>query len=662
VAKLHTYSAQELRLLQLLSKTYPTIGSAHTEIINLSAILALPKGTDHYISDIHGAYDQFDHMLRHASGAVQRKINQTFGVGMTHHDKIELATLIYYPRIKLRQVLPKLADPADWMVTTISNLVLVARSSGQKYTRSKVRKRLTPHMAYILEELLSESQADSEQRTRYYDSIIHSIVALGEGENFIIELAFLIQRLVVDRLYVLGDIYDRGPAADRVMDRLMDYHAVSIQWGNHDIAWMGAAAGCDALIATVIRVALRYANLETLAGYGISLRALTQFANATYGEDACMLFQPRAGGQYEDIPLDQVARMHKAITLMQLKLEAQIIERHPEYQMQDRLVLNAINIEEGCANLYDQCFPLLDRHFPTLHPEHRAALSESEAIVVEDLRYQFQRSMRLQEHIRFLYSYGNMFEVQDGNLKFHGCVPVDAAGDFTDFPLDGTKLAGPALLRRFEQMAREAYFSKDDASRQAGQDAMWYLWCGQHSPLYGRTRMTTFERYFIADKATHEEPKGPYYALRGSAAFARKLLASFGGDPEYGRIINGHVPVKVKKGESPLMAGGQLIVIDGGMSEAYQSETGIAGYTLISSSHEMWLAAHEPFDSPEAVIERGSDVTPHAERVAAFPARIMIADTDLGRSLQGQIEDLRKLVIAYREGILPERGSEAVKR
>jgi fructose-1,6-bisphosphatase-3 len=658
------YNDQELRLLQLLSNRYPTITAAHIEMINLHAILALPKGTDHYISDIHGSYEQFDHILRHASGAIRRKITQTFGDELSHQQKVELAMLISYPEKKLRRVLESLGDPSAWMVETIAQLVRVARTASQKYTRSKVRKRLSPQLAYILEELLTESQADHIQKEHYYSSIVDSIVELGEGENGIITLAYLIQSLVVDRLYILGDIYDRGPAAERVMDRLMAYHYVAIQWGNHDISWMGAASGCDALIANVIRMSLRYGNLETLLdGYTINLRQLARFAAATYRDDPCTVFQPKAGLIVEDYSHEMIARMHKAITIIQFKLEAQIVKRHPEYAMEDRLVLDQIDLPEGTATLDGTTYPLLDTNWPTLDPADRAALTADETLVVADLRYQFQHSERLAEHIRFLYSYGNMFQVQDGNLKFHGCLPVDEQGEFIAFPLGGELLAGPALLERYEQMAREAFFSHDSQARQAGQDAMWYLWCGQHSPLYGRLRMTTFERYFVADSATHTERNGPYYALRDHEAFCRKVLAAFGGDFEHGHIINGHTPVRLKKGERPLMANGKLIVIDGGMSEAYQPVTGIAGYTLIANSHELVLAAHEAFTSADEIIRQGSDVTPHTEQIETFPQRVLIAATDIGQMLRGQLEDLEKLVDAYRRGVLVENsgGARAVR-
>lgn len=440
----------------------------------------------------------------------------------------------------------------------------------------------------------------------------------------------------------------------------MAYHSVAIQWGNHDISWMAAAAGCDALIANVVRLSLRYANLETLLdGYGISLRQLARFAQAAYGDDPCAAFQPKAGPPVEEYSRAAIARMHKAIAIIQLKLEAPIIGRHPEYAMADRLVLDQISLADGTVTLDGVAYPLRDTRWPTLDPADPAALTDEEAAVVAELREQFMHSERLQEHVRFLYSYGNMFEVQDGNLKFHGCLPVDEQGEFVAFPLGGDTLAGPALLERYEQMAREAYFSHDPQARQAGQDAMWYLWCGQQSPLFGRARMTTFERYFIADPATHAEPKGPYYAVRDREEFCRRVLAAFGGDVERGHIINGHTPVRVKKGERPLMANGKLIVIDGGMSEAYQPVTGIAGYTLIANSHELMLAAHEAFTSADELIRRGVDVTPRTERIAVFPERVLIAATDTGRTLRGQLEDLRKLVDAYRSGVLVENARAA---
>lgn len=650
-------SDQELRLLQLLSVRFPTITAAHIEMINLSAILALPKGTDHYISDIHGAYEQFDQILRHASGAVRRKIAQTFGEELSAEAQIELALLIYYPERKLRRTLPALADPDAWIAETIGRLARVARTASQKYTRSKVRKRLEPRRAYVLEELLSENQADRRQKEQYYRSIVSTIVALGEGEAVIVTLAELIRSLVVDHLYILGDIFDRGPAAERVVERLMAHHSVRILWGNHDISWMGAAAGCEALVANVVRLALRYATLETLVdGYGINLRPLARLADAVYADDPCERFQPKVGPSTEGYTVESLARMHKAIAVIQLKLESQIIRRHPEYAMDDRHVLDAIDLAAGTITLDGSVYPLLDTRWPTLAAGDRAALTSAEAEAIAGLAEQFRDSPRLREHMRYLYSYGSMFLVRDGNLLFHGYLPVDEAGAFIALPLGGEALAGPALMERFEQLARAAYFSRDEAARRAGQDAIWYLWTGPHSPLFGRARMTTFERYAVADSATHEEPRGPYYALRDDEAFCRRVLAAFGADPENGRIINGHTPVKVRKGERPLLAGGRLIVIDGGMSEAYQPVTGIAGYTLIGNSHELLLAAHEAFTDAETMIREGDDPTPRTERVTTYPTRRMIADTDIGHMLRGQLGDLRKLVDAYSRGVLVERG------
>jgi fructose-1,6-bisphosphatase-3 len=650
-------TSQEMRLLQLLSARYPTITAAHAEMINLNAILALPKGTDHYISDIHGAYEQFDHILRHASGAIHRKIAQTFASELSESEQVELAMLIYYPEKKLDQMLQTKPAVEAWMPELIGQLVRVARTSAQKYTRSKVRKRLPLQFAYILEELLSESQSDHTQKEHYYQSIIHSIVAMEEGERVIIALAYLIQSLVVDRLYILGDIYDRGPAAEKVMDRLMAYHYVSIQWGNHDVSWMGAASGCDALIANVIRLSLRYDNLETLTdGYHINLMPLARFAERVYGEDPATRFLPKTSASTEEFSPQTVARMHKAITVIQFKLEAQIIKRHPEYGMEDRILLD--KIDDECRNVLidGKSYPLLDCFWPTLQREDPNALTAEEQEVVDWLRQQFRQSKRLHEHMRFLYSYGNMFQVQDGNLKFHGCLPVDEQGEFIEFQLGDRSYAGPALLARYEQLVREAYFSTNPAARQLGQDSIWYLWCGPQSPLFGRARMTTFERYFIADHSTHDEPKGPYYALRNSEEFCRKVLAAFGGDVEHGLIINGHTPVK--KGESPLLANGRLVVIDGGMSEPYQPVTGIAGYTLIGNSHEMVIAAHEAFVSADQMIWNNIDVTPSTKQIVRFERRKLIADTDTGALLQGQLEDLEKLVAAYRSGLLVEQGSE----
>ncbi len=623
-------------------------------MVNLSAILALPKGTDHYVSDIHGAFEQFDHILRHASGAIRRSIDQTFGDALTSEQQIDLAMLIYYPERKLRGVLRVHTDPDGWLAESITALVRVTQTAARKYTRSKVRKRLEPQLAYILEELLSERDDDA-QKELYYRSIIRSILELGEGETMVKTLAYLIQSLVVDRLNVLGDIYDRGPAAERVMDRLMAYHDVSVQWGNHDVIWMGAAGGCEALVANVVRLSLRYANLGTLAGYGISLRQLARFAETEYTREPYETFRPETDAAVEGYTPELLTRMHKAIAVIQFKLEAQTIRRHPEYEMGDRLVLDGLEPDAGAVTLSGVVYPLLDTDWPTLSSGDRDALTDAERSVIGDLCESFQHSARLQEHMRFLYAYGNMFEVQDGNLKFHGCLPVDERGNFAPFVLGDEVFSGPALLSRFEQMTRDAFFSRDENARRAGHDAVWYLWCGKLSPLYGRLRMTTFERYVLEDPETHREPEGPYYALRDSESFCRNILNAFGADAEHGHIINGHTPVRVKKGQRPVMAGGKLIIIDGGMSEAYRDVTGIAGYTLIGSSRELILAAHEPFSSADAMIEGRLDSAPQTEQLEVYPQRLLIAETDVGRSLYAQLGDLKKLIDAYCRGVLTER-------
>jgi fructose-1,6-bisphosphatase-3 len=651
-AGMDQFSAQEMRLLRLLSKRFPNVAAAHAEMINLHAILALPKGTDHFISDIHGAYDQFDHMLRHGSGVVSLKVEQTFGIRMTARRKGKLVTLICYPRKSLRQWMPTGADKADWMAETIAQLIQVARVAARKYTRSKIRKRLPKNHSYIMEELLSDIR--EPHRELYCNTIIRSIVEMGEGENFIISLARFTQICVTDRLVVLGDVYDRGPEAEKVMDRLIAYPHVEFLWGNHDVIWMGAASGSAALVAQVTRISLRYGNLPTLEGaYEVSMKRLAEFAAKTYEGPCADTFKAKAMPS-DDYPAELLARMHKAITMIQFKLEEQIIARHPEYEMGDRLLLGKVNREAASVDAYGKTHPMLDANLPTLDPANPSALTPEEQEVIDDMVNQFRESARLTEHVQFLYARGGMYRALDGNLLYHGCLPVDDDGEFVEFELDGERLSGHALLARYEQVARNAWLSPDAKTREAGQDAMWYLWNGAHSPLFGKARMTTFERYFIADKETHTEPKSPYYKWRLEESFCRKVLAAFGCDPDRGIIINGHVPVKVKKGESPVKANGKLVVIDGGMSKAYQSETGIAGYTLMRTSNTLVLAEHQPFTSPEQMIANEQDISPKVQVLQHFPERLHNGDTDVGVQLSGELEDLQKLVHAYRDGILPE--------
>jgi len=646
--------SQELRLLQLLAARFPNVAAAHSEMVNLSAILALPKGTDVFLSDIHGAYDQFDHILRHASGTVANKVNETFGINMTQRRKTRITNIICYPRKSLRRYMPTDSrERDDWMVETIAQLVQVARTASRKYTRSKLRKRLPANSAYVVEELLT--LGGDAHREDYFNTIIRSIIEMGEGQNFLIGLGFTIQNFVIDRLIVLGDVYDRGPDADKVMDRLLEHHSVDMLWGNHDIIWMGAAAGSAALVALVTRISLRYGNLPTLEGaYDISMKRLAEFAGRVYDRTPCDTFLAKAMPS-DDYSADLLARMHKAISIIQFKLEEQIIRRHPEYEMDDRLLLRHINIEAGTIDCYGQPYPLLDQHLPTIDPANPDLLTHEESQIIDGLVMQFRESAALQRHVQFLYTRGGMSRRLDGNLLFHGCLPVDDQGEFIEMDLEGERVAGAALLHRFERLARNGQLSNESEVRRAGHDAMWYLWNGKHSPLFGKTRMTTLERYFIADKATHKEPNTPYYHWRQDDQFCRKVLEAFGCDPKHGIIINGHTPVRVKKGESPILADGRMVVIDGGMSEAYQKETGIAGYTLISTSRGLLLAQHEAYKSPDAMIEQELSVSPKTDYIRRFPRRMAVRDTDTGAMLRGQIEDLAKLVQAYRDGVLPEQ-------
>ena len=548
-------------------------------------------------------------------------------------------------------------DRGDWYRTTLLGLLKLCRVVSSKYTRTRVRQFLPAHFADLIDELLHR-QEDIESKRDYYQSIIETIIATDSAQAFIIALAELIQRLAIARLHVIGDIYDRGPGAHLIMDDLMAYHNVDIQWGNHDILWMAAAAGSDACIANVIRICLRYANMETLEnGYAISLLPLASFAIDTYSDDPCEQFMPRLTGdpEFADQELRLMAQMHKAITIIQLKLEGQIIKRRPHYQMEGRLLLDKINLEQGTISLDGIVCPLLDTHFPTVDPEQPYWLTEWEKGVVDKLKLSFITSKRLQQHVRFLYSKGSMYLIYNGNLLYHGCIALNEDGSFQVFTVDNRAYAAKEFMNRVDRLARQGYFATDDPARkQYGLDAMWYLWSGPQSPLFGKDKMATFERYFIADKATHTEKRNAYYDLRDREDIARKILEEFDLDPDTGHIINGHVPVKVKKGESPVKAGGKLLVIDGGFSKAYQQQTGIAGYTLVDHSTGLSLVAHHPFESTQKAIEAESDIDSKREILKKKQSRLRVEDTDLGRAIQKQIADLQLLLKAYRNGLIKE--------
>lgn len=646
----------ELRYLKLLAKQYPSIRAASTEIINLNAILELPKGTEHFVSDIHGEHQAFNHVLRNGSGSVKRRIEEVFSFELDKSEKKSLATIIYYPEQKIPIVLKEVKNPAEWYRKTLFQLVKLCRVYSSTYTRSRVRKMLPDDFDYIIEELLHE-QESTQNRQEYYHKIINSIIETGRAEAFIIALSKLIQRLTISRLHIIGDVYDRGPGAHLIMDQLLDYHSVDFQWGNHDIVWMGAAAGSDACIANVIRVSLRYANMETLEnGYAISLMPLVSLAVEVYGDDPCEPFQPKGvTGEFTENEKMLMTRMHKAITIIQMKLEGQIIQRRPHYKMDDRLLLDKIDKKNGTVHINGKDYPLIDKTFPTLDPDNPYALTAYEKTVVEKLRLSFSNSEKLQKHARFLYSKGSMYLAHNGNLLYHGCIPMTPDGKLRELQIDGKKYQPKAFMDMMERLARQGYFVKNDPKRkQHGLDTMWYLWSGAQSPLFGKDKMATFERYFIDDPATHKEDMNPYYQYRTEQDVAEMILREFDLNPEKGHIINGHVPVKVKKGEKPVKAGGKLIVIDGGFAKAYQEKTGIAGYTLISDSWGLLLAAHEPFVSTQKAIENELDIHSTTKILEQNTHRIRVRDTDAGAQIQQKIDELSRLLEAFRSGEIKE--------
>lgn len=651
-----TDADNELRYLKLLAQQYPSIRAASTEIINLSAILELPKGTEHFISDIHGEYESFLHVLRNGSGSIKRRIEEIFEYTLDDREKRNLATLIYYPEQKMPAIVKELDDPDQWYRKTLFRLIKLCRVYSSKYTRNKVRKALPKDFSYIIEELLHE-QESSRNRQEYYSSIIDTIIDTDRSGAFITALARLIQRLTIARLHVIGDVYDRGPGAHIIMDKLMEHHAVDFQWGNHDIVWMGAAAGSQACIANVIRVSLRYANMETIEnGYAISMLPLVSLAVEVYGDDPCELFRPKeADDEFTENEQLLMARMQKAITIIQLKLEGRVIQRQPQFQMEDRLLLDKIDYEQGTVHLGGNTYPLLDTYLPTIDPENPYELSEKEQAVMEKLSLSFKNSERLQSHVRFLFSKGSMYLTYNNNLLYHGCIPMTKSGRLRHFTLDGSKHSPREFMDRLEQLARQGYFVNDEpAKKQYGLDTMWYLWSGSQSPLFGKDKMATFERYFIEDPETHREEMNPYYEHRTKEKVIDNILEEFGINPDEGHVINGHVPVKVTKGESPEKAGGKLLVIDGGFAKAYQEKTGIAGYTLIYNSFGLILAAHQPFESTQKAIEEEIDIHSETRILERNNRRIRVCDTDNGKEIQRKIKDLQKLLEAYRSGLIKE--------
>jgi fructose-1,6-bisphosphatase-3 len=647
----------DLRYLELLSRQYRTIDEASTEIINLQAILNLPKGTEHFLTDIHGENEPFEHVLKNASGVIKGALDEIFGKTLTQADKKSLATLIYYPEQKLDMVLRDEPNIEDWYKITLYRLIDVCRSFSSKYTRSKVRKAMPKNFTYILEELL-HTDSNRTDKLAYYNEIIMTIIDIDRAREFIIALSKLIQRLAIDRLHIIGDTFDRGPGAEKIMDTLLNYHMVDIQWGNHDIIWMGAAAGSDVCIANVVRIASRYTNLEVIEnGYGINMLPLATFAMEFYGDDPCKCFIPMSDcdQSYSKKEIRLIAQMHKAIAIIQFKLEKQIIMRHPEFEMHDRLLLDKIDYEKGSINYYGKEYKLADKNFPTIDPKDPCRLTPEEKDLIAKLRFSFMNSDKLNKHVRFLFSNGSLYLTCNSNLLYHGCIPLGEDGSLKKVTFEGHKYMGKALLDYLDICARKSFFLGDSTKKKLqALDIVWYLWTGPYSPLFGKDHMATFERYFIPDQDTHFEKRDPYYSFRDDETICDRILLEFGLDPKTSHIINGHVPVEKINGESPIKANGKLIVIDGGFSKAYRCLTGIAGYTLISDSYGLMLVSHEPFKSTDATIREETDILSSNEVLERAERRKRVKDTDDGTVIAGQIRELKMLMCAYRKGLIKE--------
>ena len=642
---------RDLDYLKLLAKEFPTIKAASSEIINLKAICGLPKGTEYFFSDLHGEYEAFIHLLRSASGIIRDKINETFDYLISEEEELALANLIYYPEKGVRAVQKEGRFSEDWQKIMIYRLVRICKDCTSKYTRSKVRKKMPAEFGYIIDELLHVDYSD-ENKKIYYEEIIHSIIEGGMGAEFIIALCNLIQNLTIDSLHIIGDIFDRGPRADIIMEELIKSHDVDIQWGNHDISWMGAACGNLACICNVLRIAIRYNCFDLLEdGYGINLRPLSMFAAKVYKDDACEIFMPKILDEniYDAVDPGLAAKMHKAISIIQFKVEGQIIKRHPEFDMNDRLQITQIDFAKGTVAIGGKEYPMKDMLLPTVDPKDPLKLTKEEEDLMHTLQMSFKHSTDLQRHIKFVYSHGGMYKCCNSNVLYHGCIPMKESGEFDELKINGIIYSGKRLLDYIEDVVKMAYFLPEwDSQKEWCMDFVWYLWCGPKSPVFGKDKMATFESYFVADKATHKEHMNPYYKLSQKEEICDKILKEFGLPTEGSHIINGHVPVKLKDGESPIKGNGKLYVIDGGLSKSYQPKTGIAGYTLIFNSRHLALAEHKPFDPTQ-------ESTPKLTIVEKMKKRVMVADTDIGKKLQADIADLNELVAAYRGGIIKEK-------
>ena len=659
---MESYTEQDIKYLQLLSQSFPTIATASTEIINLQAILNLPKGTEHFLADIHGEHEAFRHILKNASGNIRRKVNDLFGNTLRESEQRELCTLIYYPDEKLELVKAAEPDINDWYHITIHYLVAICRLVSSKYTRSKVRKSLPSDFSYIIQELLHE-RTDDANKAAYVNGIIDTIISTGRSDDFIIAISNVIQRLSIDLLHILGDIYDRGSGAHIILDTLSAYHSWDIQWGNHDVLWMGAQAGNRACICNVIRLSLRYANLTTLEdGYGINLVPLATFAMDTYKDDPCKEFGPKVSGQQhiDRKTHDRIALMHKAIAILQFKEEGRIYAKHPEWGMQNRMLFNAIDYAKGTISIDGEEYKLLSNDFPTINPSDPYTLTPEEESLMQKLEHSFRVSEKLHKHIRLILQHGCMFSIINNNLLFHASIPLNSDGTLKEVEIaPGRKYKGKELLYNIGMLIRSAF--QDDTSaaeRDYATDYFLYLWCGPDSPLFDKSKMATFERYFIAEKSTHKEEKGYYFMLRDNADIVDSILDAFNVDGPNRHIINGHVPVHVSNGENPIKADGKLMVIDGGFSSAYHKETGIAGYTLVYHSRGFQLVQHEPFTSAADAIQKCLDIRSTTYIIEMSQRRMLVADTDIGAELKKQIADLKRLLYAYRHGIIKENARQ----
>lgn len=638
---------EELKYLKLLSRNFPTIKETVTEIINLEAILSLPKGTEHFISDIHGEYDAFNHVLKNCSGVIKDKIERCFKDSLTEKEKKQLATVIYYPKEKIDLIATMEENMSEWYLKTICRILKILQMVSSKYTRSKVAKAMTDDFSYIIQELLYERKEEANKKD-YVEGIINTIISIDSSKDFIITISNLIQNLVIDNLHIVGDIYDRGPYPHKIMDRLMNYHNIDIQWGNHDILWVGAACGQAACIANAIRICLRYSNKEILEdGYGINLLPLASLAMDIYKDDPCEAFVPKIKLETDKKNYDLISKMHKAITVIQFKLEGQTIKRNPSFNMEDRLFLD--KLEEDRVLVDGEYFKLKDKNFKTIDEKYPYELIEEEKVVLEGLLRSFKNSEKLQQHIKFLLENGSVYLCRNENLMFHGCIPFDEMGGFKEVDIFGKKYSGKKLLDICDTLCRQGYYDEKNIE---AKDFIWYLWCGKNSSLFGKDKMRTFERYFIEDKKIHKEKYDEYYNYSRKKEPLERVLKEFGIVSEYSHVINGHVPVKVKNGENPIRGEGKLLLIDGGFSKAYQSTTGIAGYTLIFNSRGKKIICHNPFESIKNSIENCLDIESKSEIIDSRNERIKVRDTDIGKELQTQVKDLKKLLECYKKGII----------